>query len=136
MSDTTLPVASGDGGNMNIGLSDPNKTSPMESQGGGRFAGKETPLFGDNAKKDSDLSGLSGKQQGSYYDQSIPSMMERMPTMAPSGENSSGIPAAQPIDPLTFGDPNNTATDKKDNYIPSGPEVDTKRYGFAKVAIE
>jgi len=28
---------------------------------------------------------------------------------APSGENSSGIPAAQPITPQTFGDPNGSA---------------------------
>jgi hypothetical protein len=30
---------------------------------------------------------------------------------APSGENSSGIPAAQPITPQTFGDPNGSAGD-------------------------
>lgn len=36
--------------------------------------------------------------------------------MAPSGENSSGIPAAQPITPMTYGDPNNTAVDHKDGF--------------------
>jgi len=55
--------------------------------------------------------------------------------MAPGGENSSGIPAAQPIPIMTFGDPNDTAIDFKDgsnidtvSIIGGGQDVE--RYGF------
>lgn len=42
--------------------------------------------------------------------------------------NSSGIPAAQPIDPITYGDPNNSAVDAKENHVPGG--MGETRRGF------
>lgn len=42
--------------------------------------------------------------------------------------NSSGIPAAQPIEPMTYGDPNNSAIDHKDGFSPDG--IGESRYGF------
>lgn len=50
--------------------------------------------------------------------------------------NSSGIPAAQPIPIMTFGDPNDTGLDFRDGLNPDsvtiqgGGKGDIKRYGF------
>lgn len=44
--------------------------------------------------------------------------------------NSSGIPAAQPVPVMTYGDPNNSAIDKKEDFSPDG--IGESRYGFGK----
>jgi len=121
MSDTTLPVASGDGGNMGLDIRDPNNTSPLASEGGGPFSGKEVPMFG---KTKITPTGPSADSR----DQHINGDKVSYNGLAPSGENSSGIPAAQPIDPLTYGDPNDSAVDAKDGYSVTG--TDEERHGF------
>jgi hypothetical protein len=115
MSDTTLPVAQGDGGNMNIGMSDPNNMQAPNQSAGGKTKIKPSESSVDS--RDQHINGDKVSLNG----------------MAPSGENSSGIPAAQPIDPLTFGDPNDSALDFKDgmdpnSVDPSGPDIE--RHGF------
>lgn len=88
-----------------IGMSDPNgMQAPNQSAGGNT---KVSP---------------TSKEGASYQGTSGYGFMTNDPSMkiqgeAPSGENSSGIPAAQPIEPMTFGDPNNTAIDAKDGHM-------------------
>ncbi len=90
MSDTTLPVASGDGGNMNIGMSDPNNMAAPDQSAGGKTKIRPTEQSVDS--RDQHINGSDVSLNGS----------------APSGENSSGIPAASPITPMVYGDPNNS----------------------------
>ena len=101
-----------------IGMSDPNKTSSQEIIGGGRFAGKEVPDFGKSKITKTDMSGPSDGTSGYGFMTNDASM--QIQGGAPgngsgalsdnNGQgNSSGIPAAQPIDVTLFGDPNNTA---------------------------
>lgn len=107
------------------GMQDPANTSVEED---GSFRGGRTKV------NPTDMSGESGRPTGAYSTESLPSQMEGTSGkiayngMAPNGENSSGIPAAQAVDPITFGDPNNTAVDFKENHMPSGENY-TKR-GF------
>lgn len=102
---------------VNGGIVDPNHMqAPNQSAGGATKVNK------------TDLSGPSGVQQGANFADSSQSSKDFfMPSPAPgngSGAltdnkgtgNSSGIPAATPVEPLLFGDPNNTAVDYKDNY--------------------
>jgi hypothetical protein len=82
-SDSSLPE---------IGMSDPNNTEAPNQSAGGKT--KISPT---------DLSGPSGTPMHSVNGEQV-----LLNGDAPSGENSSGIPAATPITPLTYGDPNNT----------------------------
>lgn len=109
MSETTLPVASGDGGNMNIGMQDPNNSIAPNQSAGGKTKVQPTEQSVDS--RDQHINGDKVSFNG----------------MAPDG-NSSGIPAAVPIDPLTYGDPNDTAVDHKDGYSTTG--ADEERHGF------
>ncbi len=80
-----------------IGMSDPGGTFPTNQSAGGNT--KVTPTSREGAS----YQGTSGYG----FMTNDPSM--KIQGMAPSGENSSGIPAAQPIIPLTSGDPNHIA---------------------------
>lgn len=84
-----------------IGMYNPGNVAPMEQ---GQFTGGSTKI------QPSATAPHAGEQVG--YGYMSPELKDV--GFAPSGENSSGIPAAQPIDPLTFGDPNDTAMDFKD----------------------
>jgi len=93
-----------------IGMYNPDPNTPNQSAGG---ATKIKPTSKDGAS----YQGTSG------YGFMVNSGPTGMPTMAPSGENSSGIPAAQPIDPITFGDPNDTAVDANDSGTTQGTDI-------------
>lgn len=97
----------GDQGNTNPldypnGMQDPNYTSIEET---GAFEGGRTKI------KPTDMSGVSGQPTGASYDESLASQKAGgkvgVGTIA-TGDNDSGIPAATPITPLTYGDPNNS----------------------------
>ena len=100
---------------IELGMSDPNNSSALASEGGGPFKGKDVPQFGQFKITKTDLSGPSGQPQGSTFDESTPGMKAMMPTAnddGGKGENGFNIDRNVPI--LTFGDPNNTADDAKD----------------------
>lgn len=87
------------------GVQDPNNMQAPDQSAGGKT--KITPT---------DMSGEGGKPM-----HTIPSQMEGSDGQVAyngqtSGENTSGIPAAQPIEPMMYGDPNNTAVDHKDGF--------------------
>jgi hypothetical protein len=109
---------------MNVGMSDPNNSSFLGATNMGPWNGKQTPDYGRSKITKSADAPHPTEQVG--YGYMSPALKDV--GMAPSGENSSGIPAAQPIDPITFGDPNDTSLDFRDNYMEQGTEV-TKR-GF------
>ncbi len=91
-----------------IGVTDPNNSAlDMDDS--------NVPSTGKTKISPTDKSGpaYSGTQ-GYGFDVADPEL--KIQGMAPSGENSSGIPAAQPIPIMTYGDPNNTAIDKKDGF--------------------
>lgn len=110
-----------------IGMSDPNSTSPLEIAGGGPFKGKSVPDYGQFKGSKTDRSGESYQGQQGYGFMTNDASM-KIQGNAPSGQNSSGIPAAKPITPMTYGDPNDSAVDSKDGFSPTG--IDTERYGF------
>lgn len=117
MSDNFPNISTNPGQSMDIGMQDPNGMQAPNQSAGGKT--KINPT---------DMSGADSRNQHINGDK------VSLNGMAPSGENSSGIPAAQPIDPLTFGDPNDTALDFKDGpgldtvSITDGPDVE--RHGF------
>jgi hypothetical protein len=128
MSDN-FPNISTDGGDMSFRVRDPMNTAlDMDDAG--------LPPMGKTKISKTDLSGPSGKPQGANYDDSMASSKEFfMPSMAPTGENSSGIPAAKSTDPLTFGDPNDSSLDFRDGSDPNtvtipGKSGDIERHGF------
>ena len=100
-SDSSLPE---------IGMSDPNNSSFLGATNTGPWNGGETPNYGKSKiTKSADAPHPSEQVGYGYMSPDLKNV-----GMAPSGENSSGIPAAQPIDPITFGDPNDTTLDFKD----------------------
>lgn len=90
-----------------IGMSDPNDSSYLGTVNNGPFSGKDTPEFGKVKIKPSADDPHPTEQVG--YGYMSPDL--KNVGMAPSGQNSSGIPAAQPITPQTYGDPNGSAGD-------------------------
>ncbi len=97
---TSFPNMPSDSSLPEIGMYDPGTSSPNQSAGG------KTKI------QPSADAPHAGEQVG--YGYMSPDL--KNVGMAPSGENSSGIPAAQPISIMTYGDPNNTAVDAKDGY--------------------
>lgn len=73
-----------------------------------------------------DMSGASSAGMQGYGFMTNDASM-KIQGMAPDG-NSSGIPAAKPISPITYGDPNDSAIDHKDGFSPTG--IDETRHGF------
>lgn len=92
---------------LSFEIQDPNNTAPLQAFGGGPFAGKDAPDFGKSKITSTDMSGESGQAL-----HTIQSMADRMPTQS----DDSGLGGVQSIDPITFGDPNNSAVDAKDGY--------------------
>lgn len=76
-----------------IGMSDPNGTGAPNQSAGGKT----------KIRPSADTAPYNGTSGYGYMTSDSKMKIEGM---APSGENSSGIPAAQPITPMTFGDPN------------------------------
>lgn len=113
---------------IEIGLSDPNRTSPNLIEGGSF----NIPMNGAFKKTKTDMSGPSGQATGSNYEESISSMKARMPERI----NDVSLPQAKEIDVLTFGDPNDTSLDFKDGKNPNtvtirgGAVGDITHYGF------
>ncbi len=101
-----------------IGMSNPNNSAFMEQ---GQFTGGKTKIR-PTSKDGTSYQGTSG------YGFMTNDASMKAQGFAPSGENSSGIPAAQPIDPITFGDPNDTAVDANDHGTTQGSDV--TRRGF------
>lgn len=121
MSDN-FPNISSNGGDMGFTVKDPNNTAIDMDEASNMSMGK-TKI------SPTDMSGPSSQVAGYGY---MSSDLKNV-GMAPSGENSSGIPAAQPINPLTFGDPNDTGMDFKDGsgintYSLTGK--DYEKHGF------
>lgn len=117
-SDSSLP---------DIGMSNPGNTAYMEQ---GQFTGGRTKI------KQSATPAHPTEQTGYGY------MSPALKNVGyATGENTSGIPAAQPINPMTFGDPNDTSLDFRDGSNPNtvtiqgGGVGDIARYGFDKPAI-
>jgi hypothetical protein len=90
---------------MNVGMQDPNNSSFLGTVNEGPFAGKDTPSYGKSKITKSADAPHPSEQVG--YGYMSPALKDV--GMAPSGENSSGIPAAQSIIPMTSGDPNNSS---------------------------
>ena len=90
-----------------IGMSDPSNTNPSNPSAGG------------NTKIQPSNTPAHPTEQVGYGYMTSDSKM-KIDGFAPSGENSSGIPAAQPINPITFGDPNDSSVDFRD-----GMSIDT-----------
>jgi len=106
-----------------IGMKDPNFTSQLEIYGGGPFKGKEIPTFGKFKISKTDMAGDSSKNGGYGFMTNSETM--KIQGGAPGNGNgslkdnngqgnSSGIPAAQPIDVSFYGDPNHTGVDMDD----------------------
>ena len=106
----SFPNMPADAGLPDIGTSDPMGTNaPLQSAGGKT---KVSPT----SQEGPSYQGANG------YGFMTNDASMKIQGEAPSGQNSSGIPAAQPIQPLTYGDPNQTAMDAQDFGAP--------RHGF------
>lgn len=90
---------------MNVGMQDPNGMQAPNQSAGGKTKINKTDL--------SDLPSVDG------YGYMSPDIKNVAPPIT-SGDNSSGIPAAQPIPIMTSGDPNNTALDADDTDLKGG----------------
>jgi len=113
-----------DQGLADIGMSDPNGTLAPNQSAGGATKINKTDMSGPS----SDVSGY-GHMSASLKDVGqAPGNGSGVITDNNGQGNSSGIPAAQPIPVMTFGDPNDTAVDFRDGYKETGSDV--SRYGF------
>lgn len=136
-SDSSLP---------DIGMKDPNNSAQSNLPG-------ESPMVGPGGKtkiNPTDQSGVTSQNGGYGY---MINGDKVMPNGGAPGNgngsitdnngqgNSSGIPAAQPINPLTFGDPADTGLDFRDGMNPNsvviqgGGTNDIKKYGFDSPAV-
>lgn len=86
---------------MNVGMQDPNGMQAPNQSAGGKTKVNPTQMDG--------MQSMSAVEGYGYMSPDLKNV-----GMAPSGENSSGIPAAQPIPIMTFGDPNDTGLDFRD----------------------
>lgn len=111
---------------------DPGESAALRAAGGGEWEGKEQPQFGKFKITKTRMDGESGRHTGASFNESLPSMKERMPTAnddAGKGEN--GFEVNRNIKVLTFGDPNNSADDAKDTIGDNDPFSNYKgSYGF------
>ena len=132
MSDN-FPNISTDGGDMGFEIRDPNNSAQSNLPG-------ESAMVGPGGKTKISPTQKDGE---SYNGTKGYGFMTNSPTMqsqgmAPDGDNSSGIPAAQPIPIMTFGDPMDTGLDFRDGQdrntvtIQGGGKGDISGYDIRK----
>lgn len=122
---------------VTIKMEDPNNTSPMEIVGGGPFAGGDVPQFGAFKNTKTDMSGPSGMMSQQYAGNET-GLDSSESMMHPTQSDSTSLPVAGTVNPMTFGDPNDTSLDFKDGSDPNtvtiggGESNDISRYGFGE----
>lgn len=97
------------------GVGDQNNTNPLDYPNGMQDANytsiEETGAFEGGRTKinPTDMSGVSGKHTGASYDESLASQKAGSGTnVATASEGDATMPMAIPIEPMTYGDPNNS----------------------------
>lgn len=116
-SDSSLP---------DISMSDPGNTQAPNQSAGGKTKIVPTDMSGPSDGNSG--YGFMTNNQSMQIQGGAPGNGNGSLTDNNGTGNSSGIPAAQPIDPLTYGDPNDSAIDHKDGFSPTG--IDEERHGF------
>lgn len=107
-----------------IGTSDPMGTNAPNQSAGGATKVNKTDMSGPS----SEVSGYGHMSPDLANVGQAPGNGSGVLTDNNGQGNSSGIPAAKPIEPMTFGDPNHTAIDAKENSTLGAGE--TERHGF------
>lgn len=122
---------------VQIGMSDPGQTSPNLAQG----ASYEIPMDGAFKITKTDMGGASGMMSQQYAGNEL-GYDSHTPGYVPTIDNSVSLPVAGAVDPLTFGDPNDTSLDFKDGMdqntvtIRGGETGDITNYGFDKPSMD